>query len=88
VDLGGVQGMVHFSELDFERGGHPIDLLSEGQQVGVVVLRVDQLSPARSPRTMPSPGRAQGPLRDLLRQSMSRASGQDQSRGKGKPSAR
>jgi small subunit ribosomal protein S1 len=49
VDLGGVEGMVHISELAFERVRHPSDLLSVGQQVEVAVLRVDQTNNPKHP---------------------------------------
>ena len=49
VDLGGVEGMVHISELAFQRVRHPSDLLSVGQQVEVAVLRVDQTDNPRHP---------------------------------------
>ncbi len=49
VDLGGVEGMVHISELAFERVRHPSDLLSIGQQVEVAVLRVDQTDDPKRP---------------------------------------
>ena len=49
VDLGGIEGMVHISELAFERVRHPSDLLSVGQQVEVAVLRVDQTDNPRHP---------------------------------------
>jgi small subunit ribosomal protein S1 len=49
VDLGGVEGMVHISELAFERVRHPSDLLSVGQQVEVAVLRVDQTDNPKHP---------------------------------------
>lgn len=50
VDLGGVEGMVHISELAFERVHHPSDLLSVGQQVEVAVLRVDETDNPKHPQ--------------------------------------
>ncbi len=50
VDLGGVEGMIHISELAFERVRDPSDLLSVGQQVEVAVLRVDQTDNPRHPQ--------------------------------------
>jgi small subunit ribosomal protein S1 len=41
VDLGGVDGLVHVSEIRYERTGHPRDAVSEGQKVRVRVLRVE-----------------------------------------------
>ncbi len=42
VDLGGVQGLVHVSELSHSRVVKPADLLSVGQSVSVKVLKVDE----------------------------------------------
>ena len=41
VDLGGVDGLVHISELSWGRVTHPRDLLSIGQEVQVCVLGID-----------------------------------------------
>ncbi len=41
VDLGGVEGLVHISELSWGRVGHPADILERGQQIQVYVLEVD-----------------------------------------------
>ena len=42
VDIGGVDGLVHVSELAWHRVEHPSDVLSEGDQVKVKVLKVDR----------------------------------------------
>lgn len=42
VDLGGVQGLVHVSELSHSRTVKPADLLQVGQEVTVKVLKVDE----------------------------------------------
>jgi len=42
VDLGGLEGLVHVSELSRGRVGHPSDVLEPGQQVEVYVLNVDR----------------------------------------------
>ncbi|MBC7250572.1 MAG: S1 RNA-binding domain-containing protein [Anaerolineae bacterium] len=42
VDLGGVEGLVHISELSWSRVRHPRDVLSPGQEVDVYVLNVDR----------------------------------------------
>ncbi len=42
VDLGGIDGLVHISELSWEHVNHPRDVLHVGQQVEVEVLRVDR----------------------------------------------
>ncbi|MFD0711135.1 30S ribosomal protein S1 [Paenibacillus sp. GCM10027626] len=41
VDIGGIDGLVHVSELSWEHVAHPKDLVSEGQSVRVKVLKVD-----------------------------------------------
>lgn len=42
VDLGGVEGLVHVSELSWGRVKHPGDVLEPGQPVDVYVLNVDR----------------------------------------------
>lgn len=42
VDLGGVEGLVHISEISWSRVVHPSVLLHQGQRVNVGVLSVDQ----------------------------------------------
>jgi small subunit ribosomal protein S1 len=44
VDLGGLEGLIHISELSWGRVGHPADILERGQQVHVYVLDVDRLN--------------------------------------------
>jgi small subunit ribosomal protein S1 len=41
VDLGGVEGLIHISELSWGRVGHPADILDRGQALQVYVLNVD-----------------------------------------------
>jgi small subunit ribosomal protein S1 len=41
VDLGGVEGLIHISELSWGRVGHPTDILQRGQHVDVFVLEID-----------------------------------------------
>lgn len=41
VDLGGIEGLIHISELSWGRVGHPADILQGGQDVHVYVLEVD-----------------------------------------------
>jgi ribosomal protein S1 len=41
VDVGGVDGLVHVSELDWKRVAHPRDVLSAGDEVEVQVKSVD-----------------------------------------------
>jgi small subunit ribosomal protein S1 len=41
VDLGGVEGLIHVTELGYGRVGHPSDVLSEGQVVEAQIIRID-----------------------------------------------
>lgn len=41
VDLGGVEGLIHISELSWGRVGHPADILERGENVSVYVLEID-----------------------------------------------
>ena len=42
VDLGGIEGLIHISELSWGRVAHPSDVLKSGQEVEVYVLNVDR----------------------------------------------
>jgi small subunit ribosomal protein S1 len=42
IDLGGLEGLIHISELSWGRVGHPADMLQRGQTVDVYVLEVDR----------------------------------------------
>lgn len=42
VDLGGVDGLVHVSEISWQRVNHPSEALTEGQNVRVKILGVDK----------------------------------------------
>jgi ribosomal protein S1 len=42
VDLGGIDGLLHISELDWKHTAHPGDLLEVGQEIQVYVLKVDK----------------------------------------------
>lgn len=42
VDLGGLEGLIHISELSWGRVGHPSDVLQRGQEVEVYVLDIDR----------------------------------------------
>ena len=41
VDLGGADGLIHVSELSWDRVSHPREVLEPGQEVDVYVLRLD-----------------------------------------------
>ncbi|MCB9452107.1 MAG: S1 RNA-binding domain-containing protein [Anaerolineaceae bacterium] len=42
VDLGGLEGLIHISELSWGRVGHPTDLLERNMHIQVYVMDVDQ----------------------------------------------
>lgn len=42
VDLGGTDGLLHVSEMSWTRINHPSDVLKEGQEVEVAVLKVER----------------------------------------------
>jgi small subunit ribosomal protein S1 len=42
IDIGGVDGLVHVSEISWGRVSHPKDVLTEGQPVEVVILSIDR----------------------------------------------
>ncbi len=42
IDIGGVDGLLHVSEISWGRVEHPRDVLSEGQEIEVKVLSVDK----------------------------------------------
>jgi small subunit ribosomal protein S1 len=49
VDLGGVEGMIHISELAFGHVKHPNEVLSVGQQLEVAVLRIERTDNPKRP---------------------------------------
>jgi small subunit ribosomal protein S1 len=61
VDLGGIDGLIHISELDWQRVRHPSEVLSVGDPVEVYVLRVERererIGLSRK-RLLPDPWRA------------------------------
>ena len=49
VDLGGIEGMLHVSELGFSRGQRPSEVLSVGQQLEVQVLKIEKTDDPKRP---------------------------------------
>jgi len=49
VDLGGIEGMLHVSELGFQRVGHPSEVLSVGQPVQVQVTKIEKTGDPKRP---------------------------------------
>ncbi|MBN3032973.1 MAG: 30S ribosomal protein S1 [Candidatus Saganbacteria bacterium] len=44
VDLGGIEGLIHLSELSWKRVKHPSELLKSGDEIDVFVLGVDRVN--------------------------------------------
>ncbi len=44
VDLGGVDGLLHISEMSWARINHPKEMFKEGQKIKVMVLRLDSVA--------------------------------------------
>jgi small subunit ribosomal protein S1 len=42
VDIGGIEGMVHISEISYARISHPSEMLKTGQQIRVKVMEIEQ----------------------------------------------
>ena len=42
VDLGGVDGLLHITDMAWDRASHPSEIVSVGEDVEVVVLKVDR----------------------------------------------
>jgi small subunit ribosomal protein S1 len=42
IDLGGIDGLLHITEMSWGRVGHPSEILSVGDRVSVVILKYDQ----------------------------------------------
>jgi len=49
VDLGGIEGMLHVSELGFSRSQRPSEVLSVGQQLEVQVLKIEKTDDPKRP---------------------------------------
>ncbi len=49
VDIGGIQGMLHISELGHTRVDNPADVLSEGQRIEVQVIKIEKTGDPKRP---------------------------------------
>jgi small subunit ribosomal protein S1 len=49
VDLGGLEGMLHVSQLGFQRVAHPKDVLTVGQEIEVQVLKIEKSDDPKRP---------------------------------------
>jgi small subunit ribosomal protein S1 len=47
IDLGGIEGMLHVSELSFQRARHPKDVLTIGQEIEVQVIKLERVDDPR-----------------------------------------
>jgi small subunit ribosomal protein S1 len=59
VDLGGVEGLLHVSEISHSRTAHPNELLKVGEEVEVQILKIESGAPAGAPAA-PAAGSADG----------------------------
>lgn len=50
IDLGGLEGMLHVSEIGFARVGRPSDVLTVGQTVSVQVIRIEKTADPKRPQ--------------------------------------
>ncbi|MBC8425825.1 S1 RNA-binding domain-containing protein [bacterium] len=50
VDIGGIEGLVHVSEISHQRIADPGDVLSEGQEINVKIMDMQNLGQGRSER--------------------------------------
>ena len=42
MDLGGLEGLIHISELSWSRVSHPSDFVSVGDEIKVFILGIDK----------------------------------------------
>jgi small subunit ribosomal protein S1 len=49
VDIGGVEGMLHISELSFTRVEHPSEVVSVGQELEVQVIKIEKTNNPKRP---------------------------------------
>ena len=50
VDIGGIEGLVHISEISHQRINDPSDVLSDGQEITVKIMDIQNLGQGRSER--------------------------------------
>ena len=67
VDLGGVDGLVHVSEIRHERTGHPSEVLAVGQTVRVRVLKIEAGKDGRTRVALSMKAAAPDPWTDAAR---------------------
>ena len=84
VDLEGIDGLIHISELSWSHVNHPSEVVSIGDTVRVKVLDIDQRPPAHLPRAEADPG---GPLAAASSTSTRRATSSTARSPRSSPSA-
>lgn len=63
VDLGGIEGLLHVSEISHSRTAHPNELLKVGEEIEVQILKIETGSPAAAP-TAGGDAKGKGPRSD------------------------
>ena len=58
VDLGGIDGLLHITDMSWGRINHPSEVLNVGDEIKVVVLKFDRETRARLARLQAAPGRS------------------------------
>jgi small subunit ribosomal protein S1 len=72
VDLGGIDGLLHITDMSWGRINHPSEMFEVGDEVEVMVLKFDPRLRARQPRPQADhrgpvgPGRDQVPIGDRV----------------------
>jgi small subunit ribosomal protein S1 len=73
VDLGGIEGLIHVSELDHERVENPSEVIAVGEEVEVKILSISGLAPATKDEATQNEGpkkREKGPRISLSRKAL------------------
>ena len=58
VDLGGIDGLLHITDMSWGRINHPSEVLNVGDEIKVMVLKFDRDERARLPRLQAAQGRS------------------------------
>ena len=69
VDLGGVDGLLHVSEMSYKRGQKPSEFVKVGDIVDVKIIKIDKADRQDEPEPQAGPARPVGRRRDALRRS-------------------
>ena len=77
IDLGGIDGLLHITDMSWGRIGHPTEMFNVGDEVRVMVLKFDPDAGARRARPQADPG---GPVAPRRREVPGRHARQGQGR--------